>query len=32
MIGDVNIYLNDIENPNHAEIELMIAGMNLHVD
>ena len=25
MVGDVNLYLNDLDDPNVAEIEIMIA-------
>ena len=28
MVGDVNLFLNDEENPHTAEIEIMIAGKN----
>lgn len=26
MVGDVNLFFNDLDNPSLAEIELMIAG------
>ena len=32
MVGDVNLYMNDLDDPHMAEIEIMIAEPKRYID